>query len=108
MSRFESSRLAKRKQKPNTPVVVGISIIAVLLVLVIVFVWKISTSLWNISGGPREEVKVPDVLGLSYDEAMLKLQEVELTAAMGESVPTSDNTEVGKVYSQMPEPGEVT
>lgn len=107
MSRFESTRLVKRSKQPNTPVIIGISIIVVLLALVIIFVYKIVTSLWNISGGPREEVKVPDVIGLTYEEAVVKLKEFDLTASMGESVPTSD-LEPGRVYSQMPEPGDIT
>ncbi|MDP9067733.1 MAG: Stk1 family PASTA domain-containing Ser/Thr kinase [Actinomycetota bacterium] len=57
-----------------------------------------------VSEGPRQ-TEVPDVIGLSQEEAEAELADAKLT--VGEiSVESSDTVEAGSVISQSPEPGE--
>jgi serine/threonine-protein kinase len=59
-------------------------------------------------GAPPEKVQVPDVKGLSLDEATKKLQEAKLTVASGtpQQVEVDDDKLIGKVADQNPPAGQ--
>lgn len=57
-----------------------------------------------VSKGP-EHFEIPDVIGMSEDEALAELKNSNLVASIDENTPWSEETEKGSVVSIDPEPG---
>ena len=79
------------RKKPILLLVIALLILAALIG--IIFAGK--------TGGKQEEVKVPNVLNMTFDEAKAELAKVGLNISRGEDV-SSDDVEVGDIAQQLP------
>ncbi|MGI6177626.1 MAG: Stk1 family PASTA domain-containing Ser/Thr kinase [Eubacterium sp.] len=86
----EDKKSKKRK-------IITISCIAAIAVLVILFI-----IIRAISGSASEEVVVPDLKGLTYDQAEQQLTDLGLKIAKDETTVSSEEIAEGSVVSQMP------
>ena len=93
-----SSNNGKRDGNKKTPIIILATILGLLLLLA--FILRISGFL----GGNTDEVKVPDLLHMTFEEAESEVVKLGLSIVKGEDV-SSDDIAVGLVAQQMPVEG---
>ncbi len=94
----EQHRQKLQEQQPHKsgnkklPIIIGAAVAAVALIIVGILVF---------GGGDKNEVKVPDLTNMTYEEAEAELTELGLEIEMGNEV-FSDEYDEGKIVSQSP------
>ncbi|MBR3231626.1 MAG: Stk1 family PASTA domain-containing Ser/Thr kinase, partial [Lachnospiraceae bacterium] len=86
----------RRNNKKKILIACAIALGAILLLLVVL---KLTGAIGGDKG--NDEVPVPDLTGMTYEEAEAKLKELGLVIAKGEDISSAD-IEQGRVVSQMP------
>ena len=86
----------RRNNKKKILIACAIALGAILLLLVVL---KLTGAIGGDKG--NDEVPVPDLAGMTYEEAEAKLKELGLVIAKGEDISSAD-IEQGRVVSQMP------
>ena len=86
----------RRNNKKKILIACAIALGAILLLLVVL---KLTGAIGGDKG--NDEVAVPDLAGMTYEEAEAKLKELGLVIAKGEDISSAD-IEQGRVVSQMP------
>ncbi len=95
--RQPEKRKKQEKSKPSNkkiPIIIAAAAAAIVLIVAGIFVF---------GGGDKNEVKVPDLTDMTYEEAEAELEELGLEIEMGNEV-FSDKYDEGRIVSQSPKP----
>jgi len=101
------SRRSRRKKQSGKGTKKSKKITALAIVLALVLAVPASYFIYHGISGllSKEEVSVPDIKGMTYEEAEAKLAKYDLEIEKGETVKASEQYEEGQISSQEPEAG---